>query len=157
MTLTKGDKAPDFSLYSSEKEEVKLEQYAGKNLVILFFPLAFTGVCTTELCSIRDNYHRYESLNAEVIGISVDSLFVLEKFKEQEGYNFTLLSDFNREISRAYGSLYDNFVLGMKEVSKRSAFVIDGNGTIQYAEVLEDVTKLPNFKMIEETLEKLNG
>lgn len=156
MTLKKGDKAPDFNLFSSEKQEIKLEQYRGKNLVILFFPLAFTGVCTTELCSIRDNYNRYESLNAEVIGISVDSLFVLEKFKEQENYNFTLLSDFNRETSRAYGALYDNFALGMKEVSKRSAFVLDSEGTIQYAEVLEDVTNLPNFKLIEETLETLN-
>ncbi|MDA9774589.1 redoxin domain-containing protein, partial [Saprospiraceae bacterium] len=116
MNLTKGDKAPDFSLYSSEKKEIKLEDYKGKNLVILFFPLAFTGVCTTELCSIRDNYSKYESLNAEVVGISVDSLFVLEKYKEQENYNFELLSDFNRDVSRSYGALYDNFVLGMKEV-----------------------------------------
>ena len=156
MTLTKGDKAPDFSLYSSDKKEIKLEDYKGKNLVILFFPLAFTGVCTTELCSIRDNYSKYESLNAEVVGISVDSLFVLEKFKEQENYNFELLSDFNREVSRSYGALYDNFVLGMKEVSKRSVFVIDAEGTIQHSEVLEDAGELPSFTAIVETLEKLN-
>jgi len=156
MTLAKGDKAPDFSLYSSEKKEVQLNDFDGKNVVILFFPLAFTGTCTTELCNIRDNYHQYESLNAEVIGISVDSLFVLEKFKEQEKYNFTLLSDFNKEVSRSYGALYDNFVLGMKEVSKRSVFVVDAEGTIQHVEVLEDPTILPNFEAIQETLKKLN-
>lgn len=156
MKLSKGDKAPDFRLYSSEKKEIQLEDFAGKNLLILFFPLAFTGVCTTELCSIRDNYSKYESLNTEVIGISIDSIFVLAKYKEEQSLNFQLLSDFNRDISRSYGALYDNFVLDMKEVSKRSAFLIDGDGTIQYAEVLEDAGQLPNFKAIVETLEKIN-
>ena len=155
IKLTKGDKAPDFTLYSTEKKEVNLGDYSGKNLVILFFPLAFTGVCTKELCSIRDNYSKYTALNAEVIGISVDSVFVLEEYKEQEKYNFALLSDFNKEISRSYGALYDNFVLGMNGVSKRSAFVVDKNGTIQYAEVLEDATEEPNYEAIVTTLNKL--
>ncbi len=156
MTLSKGDKAPDFNLFSTEKKEVGLADYKGKNLVILFFPLAFTGVCTAELCSVRDNYSRYESLDAEVVGISVDSLFTLEQFKKAEQYNFTLLSDFNKEASRSYGAFYDQFVLGMKGVSKRSAFVIDKNGIIRYAEVLEDAGKQPDFSAIEQVLENLN-
>jgi len=156
MTLTKGDKAPDFCLFSTEKKEHSISEYKDKNLVILFFPLAFTGVCTEELCNIRDNYNKYEKLDAEVIGISVDSLFVLEKFKEEQQYNFTLLSDFNKETSRAYGVLYDNFVLGMKEVSKRSAFVVDKTGTIRYAEVLEDAGKHPNYDAIDSALKALN-
>lgn len=155
MKLTVGDKAPDFSLYSSDKKEVNLKDYADKNLVILFFPLAFTGVCTTELCSIRDNYNQYEKLNAEVLAISVDSPFVLEKFKEQESYNFPLLSDFNKDVSRSYGALYDQFVMGMKEVSKRSAFVVDAKGTIRYAEVLENAGELPNFAAIEQALSSI--
>ena len=156
MTLSKGDKAPEFNLFSTEKNEVKLSDYKGKNLVILFFPLAFTGVCTTELCNIRDNYNKYESLDAEVIGISVDSLFVLEQFKKAENYNFKLLSDFNKEASRSYGALYDQFVLGMKGVSKRSAFVVDKDGIIQYAEVLEDAGEQPDYSAIQESLEALN-
>jgi len=155
MSLVKGDKAPDFSLFSTEKKEVKLEDYRGKNLVILFFPLAFTGVCTTELCSIRDNYSKYESLNAEVIGISIDSVFVLDRYKQAENYNFTLLSDFNKDVSRSYGVLYDTFVFGMKGVSKRSVFVIDSEGTIKHTEVLEDAGQLPDFQSIEETLQAL--
>jgi peroxiredoxin len=154
--LSVGDKAPDFCLYSTEKKEVQLADYSGKNLVILFFPLAFTGVCTEELCTIRDSYSKYESLNAEVIGISVDSLFTLEQFKKAENYNFTLLSDFNKEASRSYGSIYDQFVLGMNGVSKRSAFVVSKSGTIEYAEVLEDAGKQPNFEAIEKALQKLN-
>jgi peroxiredoxin len=154
--LSIGDKAPDFCLYSTEKKEVQLADYSGKNLVILFFPLAFTGVCTEELCTIRDSYSKYESLNAEVIGISVDSLFTLEQFKKAENYNFTLLSDFNKEASRSYGSIYDQFVLGMNGVSKRSAFVVSKSGTIEYAEVLEDAGKQPNFEAIEKALQKLN-
>ena len=156
MKLSIGDKAPDFTLFSSEKTEVHLQDYAGKNVLILFFPLAFTSVCTTELCSIRDNYKDYEDLNTEVVGISVDSPFVLEQFKAKEQYNFKLLSDFNKEVSRSYGALYDNFVLGMREVSKRAAFLVDEKGTIQYAEVLENAGELPNFAKISETLSKIN-
>ena len=122
---------------------------------MLFFPLAFTGVCTTELCSIRDNKGDYESLNAEVLAISVDSLFTLDKFKSEQGYNFPLLSDWNKDVSASYGALYDEFVLGMKGVSKRSAFVVDKEGKIRYAEVLENAGELPNFAAINETLKQL--
>jgi glutaredoxin-dependent peroxiredoxin len=155
MALQKGDKAPDFKLYNSEKQAISLSDYKGKNVVILFFPLAFTGVCTAELCEMRDNISIYSNLNAEILGISVDSLFTLEKFKAEQKLPFNLLSDFNKETSSAYGSLYENFVLGMKGVSKRSAFVVDSEGIIQYAEVLEDAGKVPNFEAVQDALKNL--
>lgn len=153
--LAKGQKAPDFKLFNTEKKEVELASLKGRNVVLLFFPLAFTSVCTAELCSVRDNYAMYNQLNAEVFGISVDSLFTLGKFKTEQNLNFELLSDFNKETSKAYGSLYDSFVLGMNGVSKRSAFVIDKEGVIQYAEVLENAGEQPNFTAIQQTLENL--
>ena len=155
MSLQIGDKAPDFKLYNSEKQEVSLSDYAGKNVVILFFPLAFTGTCTTELCEMRDNISIYSSLNAEILAISVDSLFTLEKFKAEQKLPFHLLSDFNKDTSAAYGSLYENFVLGMKGVSKRSAFVVDTSGIIQYVEVLESAGDIPNFEAVQDTLKSL--
>jgi peroxiredoxin len=155
MPLTLGKPAPNFTLFNTEKKEISLTDYKGKNVVILFFPLAFTGVCTAELCNIRDNYNIYTSLNAEVIGISIDSLFVLDKFKKSENYNFDLLSDFNKTVSKDYDTLYDTFAFGMIGVSKRSAFVIDKNGILQYAAVLEDAGKQPNFDAIKACLEKI--
>jgi len=124
--------------------------------VILFFPQAFTGVCTTELCSVRDSLAQYESLNTEVLAISVDSIFTLAKFKETQGFNFRLLSDFNKEVSASYGALYDTFVFGMKGVSRRAAFVVDGTGHIRYAQVLESAGDLPDFEAVKATLEKLS-
>ncbi len=156
MVLTIGNKAPSFKLRASDTSEVSLESYQGKNLVILFFPLAFTSVCTTELCTMRDDITSYSDLNADVIAISVDSPFTLAKFKEENNLNFPLLSDFNKEVSRSYGSLYEDFVLGLKGVSKRSAFVIDPEGKIQYAEVLENAGEIPNFNAINETLKSLS-
>lgn len=156
MALQKGDQAPTFTLRNSDTKEVSLEDYAGKNVVLLFFPLAFTSVCTAELCSMRDDIATYSELDAEVLGISVDSLFTLQKFKESEKLNFQLLSDFNKEVSQSYDAYYDDFVLDMKGVSKRSAFVIDGNGVIQYAEVLDNAGELPNFAAVKETLAGLN-
>jgi glutaredoxin-dependent peroxiredoxin len=155
MALQIGDTAPNFTLKATDKSDVSLSDYKGRNVVVLFFPLAFTGVCTTELCGIRDNKAFYENLNAEVLAISVDSLFTLGKFKEIEGYNFPLLSDWNKEISTSYGALYDEFVLGMKGVAKRSAFIVDKEGVIRYAEVLENAGELPNFAAINETLNNL--
>ncbi len=152
MSLSIGDKAPDFKLYSSDKSEVSLSDYKGKNLVVLFFPLAFTGVCTTELCSLRDDIASYSNLGAEVVAISVDSLFTLEKFKAEQNLPFPLLSDFNKEVSKSYDALYADFVLGMKEVSKRSAFVIDKEGILKYAEVLEDAGQIPNFENVKAAL-----
>ncbi len=155
MAIKAGDKAPNFTLYNTKKEEVSLEDYKGKNVVLLFFPLAFTGVCTEELCSMRDNIGDYEKLDASILAVSVDSLFTLGQFKQAQSYNFPLLSDFNATTATAYGALYDNFVLGMKNVAKRSAFVIDKEGIVRYAEVLESAGDLPNFEAVKETLSQL--
>ena len=106
MSISVGNAAPDFTLYNSEKEQVTLSSYKGKNVLLLFFPQSFTGVCTEELCSAGDNLSRYSGLNTEVLAISVDSVFTLEKFKESEGLNFMLLSDFNKEVSTAYDTIY---------------------------------------------------
>lgn len=152
MALQVGDKAPNFSLTSDSKATVSLADYQGKNVVVLFFPLAFTGVCTTELCTMRDDIATYQNLDAEILAISVDSPFTLEQFKIQQNLNFPLLSDFNATTSAEYGALYGDFVLGMKNVSKRSAFVVDKAGDIRYAEVLESAGDLPNFVAIKETL-----
>lgn len=156
MALSVGDKAPNFKLYNSDKQEVSLKDYKGKNVVLLFFPLAFTGVCTTELCTMRDNIADYQGLDAEIVAVSVDSLFTLDKFKAEQNLNFPLLSDFNKKVSKKYDSLYKDFVLGMKGVSKRSAFVIDKKGVIQYAEVLDSAGDLPNFDAVKAALANLN-
>lgn len=156
MKIKAGDKAPEFTLRNSETKEVSLNDYNGKTVVLLFFPLAFTSVCTDELCSTRDNISFYEKLNTQILAISVDSPFTLAKFKEEQNLNFPLLSDFNKEVSRSYGALYEDFVLDMKGVSKRSAFVIDASGIVRYAEVLDNAGELPNFNAIQETLENLN-
>ncbi|MDQ3046150.1 MAG: redoxin domain-containing protein [Bacteroidota bacterium] len=156
MKITTGSIAPAFTLKDTEKKDVSLADFKGRNVVILFFPLAFTSTCTKELCSVRDNIKDYNDLNAEVIGISVDSLFVLGKYKESQSYNFTFLSDFNKEVSAAYGSIYEEFFHNMKGVSKRSAFVIDKEGIVRYAEVLENASEIPDFEKINATLMQLN-
>ena len=155
MTVKVGDKAPSFTLKDTELKDISLSDYKGQNVVVLFFPLAFTGVCTTELCSIRDDASKYHDLNAQILAISVDTPFTLQKFKAENNFNFPVLSDFNKEVSRAYDALYEEFVLGLKGVSKRSAFVVDKTGSVKYAEVLENAKNLPNFEEIEDTLSKL--
>ncbi|TDQ08708.1 redoxin domain-containing protein [Pedobacter metabolipauper] len=153
MALQVGDKAPDFKLFSSELKEVSLSDYAGKKLVIQFFPMAFTGVCTAQLCTMRDSFGYYEGMNADVVGISVDSPFTLAKFKEDQSYQFPLLSDFNKEVSKAFGAFYEDFVFNLKGVSKRAAFVIDEEGKIIHAEVLEDAGNMPDFDAIKKVIE----
>jgi peroxiredoxin len=153
--ISVGQPAPDFSLFSSEKTKVSLQDFKGKNVLVLFFPQAFTSVCTAELCSVRDNMHQYADLNVQAIGISVDSVFTLAKFKEEQQYNFPLLSDFNKEVSGAYGSLYADWILDMKGVSKRSAFLIDREGVIRFAEVLDNPGEQPNFQAIQEAISAL--
>jgi peroxiredoxin len=149
-------KAPDFKLFNSDKKEITLSDNEGKHVLLLFFPLAFTSTCTAELCSIRDNYSIYNNLNTIVYGISVDSLFTLAKFKSDQNLNFELLSDFNKTASKDYNCLYNDFVFGMKGVSKRAAFVIDKDGKIQYSEILENAGELPDFNAIKNCLNGLN-
>lgn len=152
MSVTVNQQAPDFTLYDSEKNKVTLSEQKGSKVLLLFFPAAFTSVCTTELCSVRDNIAAYNSANAKVFGISIDTVFTLAKFKEEQKLNFPLLSDFNKEVAKLYGALYETFVLDMKGVAKRSAFVIDENGVVKYAEVLEDAGKVPDFTAIQNAL-----
>lgn len=156
MALSVGDTAPAFTLVADNLKEVSLSDYSGKNVVLLFFPLAFTGVCTEELCTMRDSMTQMNELNAQVLAVSVDSPFTLDKFKAAEGFNFPLLSDFNRETSSAYDSLYDTFpAFGMKGVSKRSAFVIDESGTIRYTEICSSPGDQPDYEAIKSTLAAL--
>lgn len=153
MALQVGDQAPDFKLFSSDLKEVSLSDYKGRKLVIHFFPLAFTGVCTAQLCTMRDSFGYYEGMNADVVGISVDSPFTLAKFKEDQNYQFPLLSDFNKEVSKAYGAFYEEFAFNMKGISKRAAFVINEEGKIIHAEVLEDAGNMPDFDAIKRSIE----
>ena len=154
-TVDTGSKAPDFTLQNTEGEEVSLSDFRGDHkVVLLFFPLAFSSTCTEELCTTRDNMKLYESMDAKVIGISVDSFFALKEFKKAQNLNFRLLSDFNKETSSDYGVLYDDF-FGMKGVSKRASFVIDREGIVRFREVLEDAGKLPDFKAIQQVLDEL--
>ena len=156
MSLKIGDTAPEFNLYNTDKEEISLSSTHGKNRLLLFFPLAFSGGCTKELCMLRDDYSAFDDLNAVVYGISVDSIFSLGKFKESLNVDFDFLSDFNKDTSLNYGALHESFVLNMKGVSMRSAFVIDKNGIIRYVEILENPAELPNFAAINEVLASLN-
>jgi peroxiredoxin len=155
MSIQIGQTAPDFTLFDSDKNPLQLSSLKGKNVLLLFFPQSFTGVCTKELCSVRDNIALYNGANATVLGISVDSVFTLAKFKEEQQLNFPLLSDFNKKVSELYGSIYQDWILDMKGVSKRSAFLIDKNGAAQYAEVLDNPGEVPNFEKINETLKSL--
>lgn len=157
MAITVGQPAPELALFDSEKNKVTLSELKGSNVLLLFFPQAFTGVCTKELCSVRDNIAQYNNVNAKVLGISVDSVFTLAKYKEDQQLNFPLLSDFNKEAITAYGCAYESFTdMAMKGVAKRSAFVIDGEGIVRYAEILESAGDLPNFEAINATLAGLN-
>jgi peroxiredoxin len=150
------DKAPDFTLRGSDKSQVSLKDFSGKNVVLLFYPAAFSGVCTKELCMMRDGLAEYERLDAQILAISVDSLFTLAQWKMDQGFNFPMLSDFNKTVSKKYDVLYKEFVFEMKGVSKRSAFVIDKTGIVRYAEVLENAGEMPNFEAVKNTLESLN-
>ena len=155
MSVNIDSKAPDFVLQNTEGEKIRLSNFENtKNVVLLFFPLAFTGTCTEELCATRDNMKLYNSMDAEVLALSVDSFFTLKEFKKAENLNFTLLSDFNRKAAQKYDVLYEDF-FGMKGVAKRSAFVIDKNRNVRYKEVLEDSGNLPDFKELHQALSRL--
>lgn len=156
MTLNIGIIAPDFTLKNTELQDVSLSNYKGQNVVLLFFPLAYTSTCTEELCHMRDNIAKFNDLNATVLAISVDSPFTLKKYKEDHSLNFPVLSDFNKSTSQAYGSFYEDFVLGLKGVAKRAVFLIDKNGTLQYSEVLENAGNLPNFESLDKALSNLD-
>ena len=153
MALSSGDSAPDFTLYDSDTEPFTLSEADGP-VVLLFFPGAFTSVCTTELNTVGNDYDRYTDLGAEVVGISTDSPFALAEFKKVQGFPFRLLSDHDGEVSAAYGAKYDNDFTPMKldRVSKRAAFVVE-DGTVQHAEVLDNAGEMPDFDAVLATLD----
>ncbi len=155
MSLRKGDKAPDFSLYSSEKELIHLHDYRGMNVVLLFFPLAFTSTCTKELCSTRDDMATYNELDTEILAISIDTPQSLARFKAENQLNFKLLSDFNKEAIRAYDVMYEDYSLGMRGVAKRAVFVIDAEGIIRHMEVLEIAGNLPDLPAVQDAVRQL--
>ncbi|MCD8483397.1 MAG: redoxin domain-containing protein [Verrucomicrobia bacterium] len=155
MAISKGTKAPEFTLRRKTADgitEISLSDYRGKsNVVLLFFPLAFTSVCQDELCSVSGGIAEYAALDAEVLGISVDSPFAQEAFAKSAGITIPLLSDFNKDVASAYDVLYAE-LLGFKGVAKRSAFVVDKTGTIAYAWSSEDPKQLPPFDEIKKAL-----
>jgi len=155
MAIMIGQVAPDFTLSDSENNPVTLSGLKGKNVLLLFYPKAFTRVCTKELCDVRDNIARYQSVNASVFGISVDPVNTLAQYKEENHYNFQLLSDIDKEVSIAYDSIYYDLTLNIPSVSKRSAFVIDKEGIVRHAEVLEDASQVPDFEKINSALDSL--
>ncbi len=155
MALRMGDTAPDFSLYDSDRNVVQLSDYKGQNVLLLFFPFAFTSTCTKQLCGTRDDLSTFNDLDTVVFGISADSLHTLARYKEEFQLNFTLLSDFNKETILAYEAVYETYKYNMKGVPKRAAFLIDGSGDIRYAEVLEDAGKIPDYEAIKNAIRTL--
>jgi peroxiredoxin len=154
MSATVGSKAPDFTLMNENREPVTLSSQKGHPVVLAFFPAAFSGVCTKELCTFRDNMAKLNTAKAQVYGISVDTFFTLAAFKKDQNLNFPLLSDFNKEVIQAYGA-YNPDMIGLKGIARRSTFVIDKDGVIRHAEVLDDARNEPNYDKVFETLAKL--
>ena len=153
MAIQIGSKAPDFTLYNTDKKEVSLKDFAGKKLVINFFPAAFTGVCTEQLCSNRDDQNFYNNVGASVVGVSVDLPFSLGVFKQQQNLNFDLLSDFNKDMLKAYDMYLENFAFGYKGVAKRGVVVIDENGIVTHSEETENPGVQVNFDALKAALQ----
>jgi peroxiredoxin len=149
-----GDKAPDFELPSTIGEKIKLSDQLKKGpILLLFYPLDWSPVCTKELCTLRDGFTELEELGINVLAISVDSIFSHHAWAEKLGITFPLLSDFNREVIRSYDVIHEE-ILGLKGIAKRSVFIIDQEGAVRYRWVSEDPSKLPNMEEIRENLEK---
>jgi peroxiredoxin len=150
-----GETAPDFELYTTDMESWRLSEHRGAPVVLLFFPGAFTSVCTTELNRVNNDLPSFGP--AEVVGISTDSPFVLDAFRQDNEFSFPLLSDHDADVSQLYGAKYnqDFTPMNLDRISKRAAFVIDAEGVVQYAEVLDNAGKQPDFDAILDTLENL--
>jgi len=155
MAATVGSKAPDFTLMNENREPVTLSSQKGHPVVLAFFPAAFSGVCTKELCTFRDAMAKLNNAKAQVYGISVDTFFTLAAFKKDQNLNFPLLSDFNKDVIQAYGA-FNPDMIGLKGIAKRATFVIDKDGVIRHAEVLDDARNEPNYDKVFDTLSKLS-
>jgi peroxiredoxin len=157
MSVKVGEKAPEFKALDSALKEKKLSDYQGHKTVLAFFPGAFTSVCTKEMCTFRDSMVAFNNLDAKVVGISVDQPFSLAEFGKQNKLDFDLLSDADREISKKYGALHENFVnIQGLTASKRSVFILDKGGVVKYAWVSEDPGKEPDYEAIKNELSKIN-
>jgi peroxiredoxin len=144
MAVAVGSKAPDFTLTNQDREAVTLSKLQGRPVVLAFFPAAFSSVCTKELCTFKDSMAQLGKANAQVFGISVDTFFALKAFQDQQKLTFPLLSDFNKTVIRDYG-VFNEDMIGLKGIAKRATFVIDKDGIVTHAEVLEDARNEPDY------------
>lgn len=159
MAVDVGEKAPDFRLYTHEREPFRLRDLEGeKNVLLLFFPAAFSSVCTRELTEVNRDFSEFQSSDTSVVGISTDAPGVLRKFREEQGFQFPLLSDHEAEVSERYGARYsrEESNIDSSRIAKRAAFVIDKDGVVRYAEVLDNAGELPDFDTIREVLRGLD-
>src|SRR5882672_11742415 len=154
MPLDVGSPAPDFTLTSQEGQPVTLSGLRGRPVVLAFFPAAFSSVCTKELCTFRDGLARLNAAKAQVFGVSVDTFFTLKAFQTDQKLTFPLLSDFNKEVIREYGAFNED-IIGLKGIAKRSVFVIDKDGVIRHREVLDDARNEPDYQKVYDTLASL--
>src|SRR5262249_1791356 len=156
MAVDVGSKAPDFTLTSQDRQPVKLSEQKGQPVILAFFPAAFSSVCTKELCTFRDSLARLNRAKARVFGISVDTFFTLKAFHDAQGYNFPLLSDFNKTAIRDYG-VFNEDMVGLKGIAKRPVFVIDTDGIVRHREVLEDARNEPDYDAVFKSLDGLRA
>ena len=156
MSVNVGSKAPDFTLMNQERQPVTLSAQRGRPVVLAFFPAAFSSVCETELCTFRDSTAQLNGANAQVFGISVDTFFALNAFRNHAKLTFPLLSDFNKEVIRDYG-VFNEDMIGLKGIAKRAVFVIDKEGLVRHAEVLEDARNEPSYQQVFDSLASLAG
>ena len=151
MPVAVGSKAPDFTLTNQDREPVTLSQLTGRPVVLAFFPAAFSSVCAKEMCTFRDSMAQLGKANAQVFGISVDTFFTLKAVHDQQKLTFPLLSDFNKTAIRDYG-VFNEDMIGLKGIAKRAVFVIDKEGIVRHAEVLDDARNEPNYDLVFKTL-----
>jgi peroxiredoxin len=154
MHVDVGSPAPDFTLMSHDRQPVTLSAERGHPVVLAFFPAAFSSVCQKELCTFRDQLARLNHAHAQVYGISVDTFFALKAFHDAQGLTFPLLSDFNKQVIRAYG-VFNEDMIGLHGIAKRAVFVVDGNGVIRHREVLEDARNEPDYQKVFKAVEAL--
>jgi len=147
MAVAVGSKAPDFTLTNQDREPVTLSQLQGRPVVLAFFPAAFSSVCTKELCTFKDSMAQLGKADAQVFGISVDTFFTLKAFQDQQKLTFPLLSDFNKTVIQDYG-VFNPDMIGLKGIAKRATFVIDKDGIVTHAEVLEDARNEPDYSAV---------
>ena len=155
MSTEVGSKAPDFTLTNQDRQPVTLSEQRGAPVVLAFFPAAFSSVCQKELCTFRDSMATLGQARAQVYGISVDTFFTLKAFQDHEKLTFPLLSDFNKQVIRDYG-VFNEDMIGLKGIAKRSVFVIDKDGVVRYREVLDDARNEPDYQKVYDTLASLS-